>query len=47
MISEKEVDCVIFFYQKGKSEDHFVLKECVRKKLKEKQDLAELKSEIR
>ena len=48
-ISEKEVDvdCVIFFYQKGKCGDNYVSKERARVKLTEKQDIAEVKREIR
>ena len=45
-MSEKEVDvdCVIFFYQKGKCGDNHVSKERSRVKLK---DIAEVKREIR
>ena len=48
-MSEKEVDvdCVIFFYQKGKCGDNYVSKERARVKLKGKQDIAEVKREIR
>ena len=51
-MSEKEVDvdCVIFFYQKGKCGDNYVSKERARVKLKGKQDgqdIAEVKKEIR
>ena len=47
-MSEKEVDvdCVIFFYQKGKCGDNYVSKERARVKLKGKQDIAEVKREI-
>ena len=49
MMSQKEVevDCVIFFYQKGKCGDNYISKERARLRLKENQDLAELKREIR
>ena len=48
-MSEKEVDvdCVISFYQKGKCGDNYVSKERARVKLKGKQDIAEVKREIR
>ena len=48
-MSEKgvEVDCVIFFYQKGKCCDNYASKERARVKLTEKQDIAEVKREIR
>ena len=48
-MSEKEVDvdCVIFFYQKGKCGDNNISKERARVKLKGKQDIAEVKREIR
>ena len=46
-VKEVEVDCVIFFYQKGKCDDNYVSRERSRLKLKKKQDIAEVKREIR